>query len=192
MRTIHSDAIGYIYILSNEAMPNLLKIGWTYSSPELRSNALSRFTGVPSPFKLVHYIAVANPREIERIIHSEIISYRWNDKREFFHIPVDQAVRILDKYQNSENKDKYTKINELLMRYKELSNDTRYLKDIEEPLKYLRMAISLGSSEAAIKASEYLVEKSEIPHSYRVAREYALEAIKMGDPNGYRQLALVY
>ncbi|WP_175607367.1 hypothetical protein, partial [Deinococcus marmoris] len=34
--------------------------------------------------------------------------------------------------------------------------------------------------------------KSEIPHSYRVAREYALEAIKMGDPNGYRQLALVY
>jgi hypothetical protein len=43
---------GFIYILSNDAMPGLLKIGYTTKLVEKRAGAIAAATGVPSPFKV--------------------------------------------------------------------------------------------------------------------------------------------
>lgn len=44
---------GYVYIISNQAMPGIFKIGFTLKDPELRAKELDS-TGVPYPF-IVEY-----------------------------------------------------------------------------------------------------------------------------------------
>lgn len=78
---------GYVYCLSNECMPGLLKIGMTTEDPESRARDLSSATGVPFPFRVEMSKRVANAREKERAMHEllEVLGFRVNDKREFFN-----------------------------------------------------------------------------------------------------------
>ena len=43
-------AKGYVYLLTNEAMPGYVKIGFTERTVEERIEELSKPTGVPMPF----------------------------------------------------------------------------------------------------------------------------------------------
>lgn len=78
---------GYVYCMSNESMPGLLKIGMTTDEPEARAKELSSATGVPFPFRVEHCKKVANPRAKERAIHELLsaLGYRVNERREFFN-----------------------------------------------------------------------------------------------------------
>lgn len=49
---------GYVYILSNAAMPGLLKIGKTTRTPDERARELARGTGVPGPYTVEHSVEV--------------------------------------------------------------------------------------------------------------------------------------
>jgi hypothetical protein len=42
---------GFVYVLTNEAMPGFIKIGKTYSSVKQRILELSRSSAVPLPFE---------------------------------------------------------------------------------------------------------------------------------------------
>lgn len=85
--TAFEEIEGYVYCLTNECMPGLLKIGMTTDDPETRARDLSSATGVPSPFRVEMSKRVANPREKERAIHEllSILGFRVNEKREFFN-----------------------------------------------------------------------------------------------------------
>lgn len=83
----------YIYVLSNEAMPGLLKIGCTAFAPEERARQLST-TGVPQPFKVEEYweLNCEDILVIERKIHAHLKKWRYAKNREFFGISVNVAV----------------------------------------------------------------------------------------------------
>lgn len=49
---------GWVYILSNEYMPGIYKIGMTTNSPEARAKELSSATGVPIHSKLKQLFTV--------------------------------------------------------------------------------------------------------------------------------------
>ena len=51
---------GWIYILSNPILPNMVKIGYTDLDPYTRSQQISGATGVPVPFKVEWAIQVGN------------------------------------------------------------------------------------------------------------------------------------
>ncbi len=73
-----------IYILKNEAMPDLCKIGFTHRLKE-RMSELSKQTGVPLPFDLFYAKKVQiSAREIERWLHELFEKDRVNPNREFF------------------------------------------------------------------------------------------------------------
>lgn len=77
-------ASGYIYILSNAAMPNLYKIGCTTKDAVTRAAELYT-TGVPSKFEvLFSYWVCDELEEMEAHIHYCLRGYRWSDSREFF------------------------------------------------------------------------------------------------------------
>lgn len=75
---------GWVYILSNECMPGIYKIGMTSSSPEIRAKDLSSATGVPAPFKVEASFHCESPSNAEASIHLALQDCRVNNSREFF------------------------------------------------------------------------------------------------------------
>ncbi|WP_438349205.1 GIY-YIG nuclease family protein [Paenibacillus sp. FA6] len=86
---------GYIYILINSSMPNLVKIGMTTREPDDRILELSSATGVPTPFILVYKRHFNNCRIAEDKMHVLLSENRVSSSREFFNIPVYEAINIL-------------------------------------------------------------------------------------------------
>lgn len=87
---------GYIYIMSNAAMPGLLKIGRTDRHPELRARELHT-TGVPQPFVLEHHVLVSDSIAAEQMLHKWLQNkgIRMSANREFFAIDLANAVEAL-------------------------------------------------------------------------------------------------
>ncbi len=90
---------GYIYILTNPALkPNWLKIGRTTRTPRERATEISRSTGVPMPFEVVHELPVNDCVAAEKAVHEALDRYRAADNREFFVLPLSKAVELVQKH----------------------------------------------------------------------------------------------
>jgi hypothetical protein len=101
MATTPEDREGYVYCMTNEAMPGLVKIGMTCDSPDERARELSSATGVPYPFKVIVCKKVYNPKAKEAAIHELLseIGFRVNERREFFNCSlkvVDYLFALID------------------------------------------------------------------------------------------------
>ena len=99
MSTGENEEYGIVYVLKNQWMPGLLKIGMTTRS-ELRSRLDELYTtGVPERFIAVHASKVRKEdvKKVERALHKAFDPDRVNPKREFFHITdEDRVLAILD------------------------------------------------------------------------------------------------
>lgn len=84
-----------VYVLTNPAMPGLVKIGRTDNTDANIRIAQLYTTGVPVPFTLEYACKVSNPDEVERALHIAFGPQRTNPKREFFNIEPEQAIAIL-------------------------------------------------------------------------------------------------
>ena len=88
-------SLSIVYVLTNSAMPGLVKIGWTdKNDPKTRVSQLYT-TGVPVPFSIEYACRVSNPAEVEKALHTAFAPHRINKKREFFEIEPEQAIVIL-------------------------------------------------------------------------------------------------
>ena len=88
--------MGCVYILKNEAMPGLIKIGYTAKTAKERADELYKgMTGVPMPFEVAHEYPCEEPQKLEREIHRKLTSHRINEYREFFKYPADDAFQML-------------------------------------------------------------------------------------------------
>lgn len=74
-----------VYVLTNEAMPGLTKIGCTTDDLAGRIRALYG-TGVPLPFELFYACEVSNCRFVEGQLHDAFGDHRVSKNREFFRI----------------------------------------------------------------------------------------------------------
>lgn len=81
-----------IYVLVNEAMPGLVKIGLTTDSVESRIGQLSANSGVPLPFECYFAAEVKDCAKIEKILHQIFSEGRINPRREFFKIDPEKVV----------------------------------------------------------------------------------------------------
>lgn len=86
---------GFVYVLSNESMPDLIKIGCTERAPQARADQLSRHTGVPTPFRVLCYAEFDNFQAAERQMHERCRVHRVNGGREFFSDCLSLAVQLL-------------------------------------------------------------------------------------------------
>lgn len=87
-----------IYVLKNEAMPGLVKIGLTTDSVESRIYNLSSNSGVPLPFEC-HFAAEVPDTfdlgKLEKTLHQLFAEHRINPKREFFKVEPEKVVLAL-------------------------------------------------------------------------------------------------
>lgn len=88
--------MAYLYIMTNEAMPGLVKIGWSDEHPSFRASQLSSSTGSPLPFSIAHFVEVYDPRASESFAHNRLHDFRLSKKREFFRCGVDAAIEAVE------------------------------------------------------------------------------------------------
>ncbi len=84
-----------VYILTNPAIPNLIKIGKTLWPLEGRVAELSRASGVPLPFEVFYAAEVMDMDKCEKLLHETFMDRRINPRREFFSVAPEQAVSAL-------------------------------------------------------------------------------------------------
>lgn len=89
-----SMAEGFVYVLLNPSFLDQVKIGLTEDASEIRARKLWT-TGVPTPFIVVYDELVSNCEEVEARLHARFAGYRVSAAREFFRIPVREAIRAL-------------------------------------------------------------------------------------------------
>ncbi len=82
---------GFVYLLTNLYMPDLVKIGRCDSDDEKKlttrvSSLYSGQSGVPVRFDIRHVIRVNNPRHVEKELHEAFKDERVNPRREFFEV----------------------------------------------------------------------------------------------------------
>ena len=86
---------GYVYVLTNPAMPGMVKLGCTgQQDVTVRKDQLFT-TGVPLPFSLEFACRVQNFKQVEIALHTAFQPDRVSPNREFFEITPQQAIAIL-------------------------------------------------------------------------------------------------
>lgn len=84
-----------VYVLTNPAMPGLVKIGFTSNEDAKKRIDGLYSTGVPFPFKIEFVCKVPNAQDVEKALHVAFGPDRVNPKREFFQINSEQAIAVL-------------------------------------------------------------------------------------------------
>lgn len=88
--------MSYVYILVNEAMPGLIKIGRTTTSVKQRISELNSPAGIPLPFTCYYAARVDDSQKVERKLHEAFGDHRVRDKREFFRLSPHRAQAALE------------------------------------------------------------------------------------------------
>ena len=83
-----------VYILTNQSMPDTIKIGIT-DDLESRMKQLDN-TSTPLPFECYYAVEVEDARAIEKKIHEGLDDKRIRQNREFFNATAEQAKAILE------------------------------------------------------------------------------------------------
>ena len=140
------EEIGFVYILKNEAMPNIYKIGVTGRN-ELDARIDELYVGktnIPLPFQCVFACRVKNYKDVEKIIHNAFMDSRVNPNREFFTVEPDRVIPLLKHLQiddvTIDIKDKIDKQID--------NNDIESIKNIikkRPKFNFVEMGIPIGS-----------------------------------------------
>ena len=86
---------GIIYVLSNPAMPGLVKIGkTTQDDPQVRLDQLYN-TSVPVPFTCEIAVRVTDVGQCESVLHQAFVQSRVNPRREFFNLEAEDIIPLL-------------------------------------------------------------------------------------------------
>lgn len=90
----NTDKKGFVYILVNPAFTGFVKVGKTVKEPGIRARELSSGSGVPAPYAVAWDAFVNDCDQVEKLIHQQLAHARSRNDREFFAIPLKNAISI--------------------------------------------------------------------------------------------------
>jgi len=140
------EEVGFVYILKNEAMPGIYKIGVT-GREELDARIDELYIGktnIPLPFQCVFACRVKNYKDVEKIIHNAFLDSRVNPNREFFTVEPDRVIPLLKHLQID---DVTVDINKKIDQQID-SNDLEAIKNVvrkRPKFNFVEMGIPIGS-----------------------------------------------
>ena len=83
---------GWVYVMFNEAMPGLVKVGFTLKDPNLRAAELDS-TGTPRTPSVVYEALIESPRDVEQSVHARLKSK--NEGKEWFRCSPGEAISAI-------------------------------------------------------------------------------------------------
>jgi len=83
---------GWVYVITNRALPGLVKIGYSTKDPSLRADELNH-TGCPTPYVVEYDVLVIDPREFEQKIHASL--HEVIEGKEWFRCSLSHAIHAV-------------------------------------------------------------------------------------------------
>ncbi|MEK6286980.1 MAG: GIY-YIG nuclease family protein [Acidobacteriota bacterium] len=208
---------GFIYLLMNPSMEGLVKIGKTTRDPKERAKELSATTGIPTPFVLVFDAYFDDHSRAEEYIHALLQQrgYRISMNREFFSIPVNEAIKaILDTQKMFENQDglplgkqadphNFSDLTDFHKNNAEpwldvfgMAEDAHYglrdtLEDVDEALRLYLHANRLGAPKACLRIGQIYKDNERLQNPNQ-ALVYFKEGVKRGLGECYAEMASIF
>jgi hypothetical protein len=151
-----------VYVLTNPAMPGLVKIGKT-NQIEVEERIRQLYgTGVPVPFDCAFACQVKDATEVEKALHFAFGQTRINPNREFFKIEPERVIAVL----------KLLKVDDITMQFEEQieadieavdKQSSQNLKNTKRPrMNFHELGIPNGSilvSKDGLAKAEVVAEK---------------------------------
>ncbi|ALA58387.1 GIY-YIG nuclease family protein [Nitrospira moscoviensis] len=85
---------GWVYVISNPAMPGLIKVGHSTKDPELRARELSS-TGSPHPYIVEYEMLIEQPARVEQQAHNALKN--WRERKEWFRCSCEEAIAAIQR-----------------------------------------------------------------------------------------------
>ena len=123
---------GFVYIMSNPAFPDLIKIGMSKKDPTKDRVSELNQTGVPQPFKVEYYAYVEDESLLERLLHQKFEDERPNKNREFFSTNPAIVINALKELASIHSPIKYEEIYFLTPEELEIARKNQEAIDQEE------------------------------------------------------------
>ncbi len=163
-----------VYVLCNEGMPNLIKIGKTQRK-DLQARMSELYsTGVPFPFECLWAGEVRDCNKIENILHNAFRDKRVNPKREFFNIAADQVIPILKELSVKEITSTVDKALSKNVSKEEHNAAKQYHRPV---LNFEEMGIPVGSTLVYVKDLDVKVKVQSHKKVIFGHEEYSLTAL---------------
>lgn len=83
---------GWVYVISNQAMPGLVKIGYSTKDPKLRAEELNH-TGSPHPYLVDYEVLIDEPFSLEQQVHNVLGAVR--EGKEWFRCSAEEAAAAI-------------------------------------------------------------------------------------------------
>ena len=86
--------MGWVYVVTNKALPGLVKIGFTTRRDVNKRLREFDQAGLPYPYELAYKVWVAEPQKLEKRVHQFLTIQREN--KEWFRCSVERATEAID------------------------------------------------------------------------------------------------
>jgi hypothetical protein len=159
--------MSFLYILSNNKLPDVCKVGMTAVSPQARADEISRGTGVYGKWSVHASYTVPDARKWESMAHKHLAEHRDTESggNELFNLSPDEADVRLNQSKALDLRN--AEANHLREVVKQLTTERdTSLKDKEA---YRNKAIEYREKYNEVKEAKTVVEYryTEIPQTFR-------------------------
>jgi len=130
---------GWVYVMSNPAMPGLVKVGQTANHPTERARQLEN-TGVPHRYIVEYHAEVDHPYALEQRVHASLKNF--HDGKEWFRCSIEIAIatirdgahgKIYKEYSRKIDEQKVAQEKARIEKQRKIADiEERYSKDITE------------------------------------------------------------
>jgi hypothetical protein len=175
---------GIVYILTNPAIPNMIKIGMTTHEDVKMRMAQIYTTGVPLPFECVYAARVANHEKVEKALHVAFGPDRVNPKREFFEIEAAQAIAIIKLMEIEDVTPKVAREKEEVDEVDREAGEA-YARKKRPRFTFSEMGIPVGSELISVANGEKISVLSDRMVNFRGQETSLTKATRVILDNGY-------
>lgn len=175
--------LGYVYVMSNKAMPGLYKIGCTARHPSERASDLYT-TGVPSPFIVEYCILIDNYSNIEKIVHNTLSSYNFN--KEFFKCDLSKCILTIKQVASRYSKYSEEYCDQQIQARIE-GREAQYLRELEEK----RRREQIARAERVRREQQRAAAERAAWEKRERERQEQIKNIKSNDDGGCLIVAII-
>jgi hypothetical protein len=163
---------GFVYLFTNEAMPGIVKIGFSQITLRERSKALET-TGVPKKFEIEFAISTLEPQKLEKLLHKHFRKYHYG--KEYFKCDIAILVKEIKLFLENE-KINYINYEGRASTLYLTEDDQRKIQKEKEKLKELKLQKDLLEKERKHKKLEDInLEKQRQELINDIANKWELE-----------------